>query len=410
MLSRFPIHPLRLLLALAVAAPLGAARAQTISTTAPHAVVMDYDTQSVLYEKAADDPVPPASLAKLMTAELVFRDLKKGSVTLDTPFYISERAWKTGSQGGTMFARVDTNVRVEDLLRGLIVQSGNDASVALAEGLGGSEENFAAMMNVRAGELGMTRSHFTDAWGGEDPAQATSARDMATLAEHIIRTYPDYYHYFGEKEFTWSKVRQLNRNPILFMDVNGDGLKVGNEKDGNYNIVGSAVYEGRRLIVVVLGARTAKERAEEARRLFNWGFHGFDVKTLFKAGETVGAAKVYGGAASEVPLVSDGPVRVMTPRGAPERLTGKITYMGPLIAPVAAGQTVARLKVYQGGSLVLDLPLKTEEADDQGPLTERAKDAALELGVQLFHKGVAVAMHEVQKRTAAKPPAAAAEP
>ena len=162
--------------------------------------------------------------------------------------------------------------------------------------------------------------------------------------------------------------------------------------------------------MVVLGARTAKERAEEARRLFNWGFHGFDVKTLFKAGETVGAAKVYGGAASEVPLVSDGPVRVMTPRGAPERLTGRVAYMGPLIAPVAAGQTVARLKVYQGGSLVLDLPLKTEEADDQGPLTERAKDAALELGVQLFHKGVAVAMHEVQKRTAAKPPAAAAEP
>jgi serine-type D-Ala-D-Ala carboxypeptidase (penicillin-binding protein 5/6) len=409
-LFRFLPHLLRLLLGLAFAGPLVAARAQTISTTAPHAVVMDFDTQSVLYEKAASEPVPPASLAKLMTAELVFRDLKKGSITLDTQFYISENAWKTGSRGGTMFARVNTNVRVEDLLRGLIVQSGNDAAVALAEGLGGSEQNFAAMMNVRAAELGMSGSHFTDPWGGEDPAQATTARDMAILAEHVIRTYPDYYHYFGEKEFTWSKVRQLNRNPILFMDVNGDGLKVGNEKDGDYNIVGSAVYEGRRLIVVVLGAKTAKERAEEARRLFNWGFHGFDVRTLFKAHETVGTAKVYGGAITEIPLVSDAPIRVMTPRGSPERLTGKITYMGPLIAPVAAGQIVARLKVYQGASLVLDLPLKTARADDQGPLAQRAKDAAFELGVQLFHKGMASAMHAIEKRTAAKAPAPAADP
>ncbi|MGO8738088.1 D-alanyl-D-alanine carboxypeptidase family protein [Rhodoblastus sp.] len=410
MLFRFPPRLFRLLLAFALAASSVAARAQTISTTAPHAVVMDSDTQSVLYEKAADEPVAPASLAKLMTAELVFRDLKKGSVTLDTTFYISEHAWKTGSRGGTMFARVNTNVRVEDLLRGLIVQSGNDAAVALAEGLGGSEENFAAMMNVRAVELGMTRSHFTDAWGGDDPAQVTTARDMAILAEHIIKTYPNYYHYFGEKEFTWSKVRQLNRNPILFMDVNGDGLKVGNEKDGDYNIVGSAVYEGRRLIVVVLGAKTAKERAEESRRLFNWGFHGFDVRTLFQADETVGTAKVYGGETAEVPLVSDAPIRVMTQRGSPERLTGKIAYMGPLIAPVAAGQPVARLKVYQGASLVLDLPLKTAQADDQGPLTQRARDAAFELGVQLFHKGMASAMHAIQKRAAAKAPASAEEP
>ncbi len=407
---RFLPHLFRLLLALAFAGQFVAARAQTISTTAPHAVVMDYDTQSVLYEKAASEPIPPASLAKLMTAELVFRDLKKGSITLETQFYISENAWKTGSHGGTMFARVNTNVRVEDLLRGLIVQSGNDAAVALAEGLGGSQENFAAMMNVRAAELGMSGSHFTDAWGGENPAQVTTARDMAILAEHIIRAYPDYYHYFGEKEFTWSKVRQLNRNPILFMDVNGDGLKVGNEKDGDYNIVGSAVYEGRRLIVVVLGAKTAKDRAEEARRLFNWGFHGFDVKTLFKANETVGTAKVYGGALAEVPLVSDAPVRVMTPRGSPERLSGKVTYMGPLIAPVGAGQTVARLKIYQGASLVLDLPLKTAEADDQGPLIQRAKDAAFELGVQLFHKGVNSAMRAIEKRAAAKAAASAAEP
>ncbi|MCI4678751.1 D-alanyl-D-alanine carboxypeptidase [Rhodoblastus acidophilus] len=413
MLSRFLPILLRLWLALAFVVPLGAAQAQTITTTAPHALVMDFDTQTVLFEKGADDPVPPASLAKLMTAELVFRDLKKGRITLDTQFYISEHAWKTGRQGGTMFARVNTNIRVEDLLRGLIVQSGNDAAVALAEGIGGSEQNFAAMMNVRAAELGMAHTHFTDSWGGADPAQVTTARDMAILAEHILKTYPNYYHYFGEKEFTWSKIRQLNRNPILSMDVNGDGLKVGNEKDGDYNIVGSAVYRGRRLIVVLLGAKTARERAEEARRLFNWGFHGFDAKTLFNANETVGTAKVYGGAKDEVPLVSDAPIKVLVQRGSPERLTGKIVYTGPLIAPVSAGETVARLKVYQGATLVLDLPLKTAEADEQGPLPERARDAALELGVQLFHKGLAMAMHSLEKKAsgqAAAPKTSATAP
>lgn len=409
MLSRPWPCLLHLILALLMVAALAGlpARAQNITTTAPHAVVMDADTQTVLFEKGADEPVPPASLAKLMTAELVFRDLKKGSITLDTPFYISERAWKTGQSGGSMFARVNTNIRVEDLLRGLIVQSGNDSAIALAEGLGGSEENFAAMMNVRAAELGMSKSHFTDSWGGANPAQVVSARDMATLAEHLIKTYPEYYHYFGEKEFTWSKIRQLNRNPILFLDVNGDGLKVGNEKDGEYNIVGSAVFSGQRLIVVIMGARTAKDRAEEARRLFNWGFHGFDARTIFDANETVGTAKVYGGVTTEVPLVSDAPVRVMIPRGSPEKLSGKIVYVGPLIAPVAAGQTVARLKISHGGTLALDIPLKTGEAVEQGPLLQRARDAAVELGLQLFHKGLATAMHSLEKKSASKEPAPA---
>jgi serine-type D-Ala-D-Ala carboxypeptidase (penicillin-binding protein 5/6) len=391
----------------AVAAP---ARAQTIATSAPHALVMDAGTQTVLFEKGADDSVAPASLVKLMTAELVFRDLKKGSITLDTPFYISEKAWKTGQSGGSMFARVNTNIRVEDLQRGVIVQSGNDAAVALAEGIGGSEENFAAMMNVRAAELGMEKSHFTDSWGGANPGQTVSARDMAILAEHLIMTYPDYYHFFGEKEFTWSKIRQLNRNPILFMDVNGDGLKVGNEKDGDFNIVGSATFSGQRLIVVVLGSKTAKDRAEEARRLFNWGFHGFDAKTVFAAGETVGAAKVYGGVATEVPLVSDTPIKVMLPRGSPDKLTGKIVYVGPLIAPVAAGQTVARLKIYHGASLALDVPLKTGAAVEQGPLTQRAKDAAIELSLQLFHKGLNSAMKTLDRKGAGHTAATPAPP
>ncbi len=372
--------------------------AQGFSTIAPHSMAMDFDTQTILLEKAADDPVQPASVAKLMTAELVFRDLKKGSITFDTRFYISEKAWKAGSGGTSMFARVNTKIRVEDLLRGLIVQSGNDAAIALAEGLGGSEENFAAMMNVRATEIGLTKSHFTDSWGSPNPAQVVTARDMATLAEYLIRTYPEYYHFFGEKEFTWSKIRQLNRNPILFTDVNGDGLKVGNLPDCCYNLVGSAVYGGQRLIVVILDAKTAKERAEESRRIFNWGFHGFDARTLFTAHEAIGTAKVFGGASAEVPLVSDTDVRLLAPRGSGDKLSGKIVYTGPLIAPVAAGQTVARLKIYRGTTLALDAPLKTGEAVELGPLAQRAKDAALELSLQLFHKGLASALHATEKK------------
>jgi serine-type D-Ala-D-Ala carboxypeptidase (penicillin-binding protein 5/6) len=381
--------------------PAAPASAQTMSTVAPHAMVMDYESGAVLLDKAADEATAPASIAKLMTAELVFRDLKKGVITLDTPIYVSERAWKAGSRGTSMFARVNSNIRVEDLLRGLIVQSGNDAAIALAEGLGGSEENFAAMMNVRAGELGLTHSHFTDSWGGPDPAQTVSARDMAKLAAHLIRTYPDYYHFFGEKEFTWSKIRQLNRNPILFNDMNGDGLKVGNLPDAGFNLVGSATSGSQRLIVVILDAKTARDRAEEARRLFNWGFRGFESRDLFAPGEIIGAAKLYGGEKSEVPLISDVPLRLLILRGSAEKLTGKIVYTGPLIAPVAAGQTVARLKIYRGSTLALDAPLKTGEEAPLGSLSQRSKDAALELGMQLFHKGVAGALRLAPKKDAA---------
>jgi D-alanyl-D-alanine carboxypeptidase (penicillin-binding protein 5/6) len=391
---------LRFGLALILLPQAGVAWAESFTTSSPHALAMDVDSQTVLLEKAADDPVAPASVAKLLTAELVFRDLRKGAITLDTPFYISEQAWKAGSRGTSMFARVNTKIRVEDLLRGLIVQSGNDAAIALAEGLGGSEANFAAMMNVRAAEIGLSRSHFTDSWGSPDPAQLVTARDMAILAEHLIRTYPEYYHFFGEKEFTWSKIRQLNRNPILFTDIAGDGLKVGNLPDCCYNLVGSAVNGGQRLIVVILDAKTAKDRAEEARRIFNWGFRGFDAKTLYAANEPVGTAKVYGGALTEVPLVSDGELRVLTPRGSGEKLSGKIVYTGPLIAPVAGGQTVARLKIYRGATLVLDAPLKTAEPVELGPLTQRARDAALELAAQIFHKGMASAVQAVQKKDA----------
>jgi D-alanyl-D-alanine carboxypeptidase (penicillin-binding protein 5/6) len=360
---------------------------------------MDAQSGTVLFEKGAEDPVAPSSVAKLLTAELVFRDLKKGAITLDTPFYISEHAWKSAQGQTSMFARVNTNIRIEDLLRGMIVQHGNDAAIALAEGLGGSEQSFAAMMNARAAEIGMSKSHFTDPWGGPDPSQIVTARDMATLAQYVIRTYPEYYHYFGEKEFTWSKIRQLNRNPLLLdSEFGADGLAVGNMPGRGFNLVGSAVQGGQRLIVIVLDASKSTERAEEARRLFNWGFHGFETRTLFEVGQKVGDAKVFGGDSDEAPLIADAPIRLMTPRGSSEKLTGKIVYTGPLIAPVEAGETVARLKIYRGAMLALDAPLKTGAAVEQGPLTQRAKDAALELGLQIFRKGMSKAMHSLEHK------------
>ncbi len=207
-------------------------------------------------------------------------------------------------------------MRIEDLLRGLIIQSGNDAAIVLAEGMAGSEEAFADRMNKRAAELGLAHSNFVDPWGRDDPAQKTTARDMARLAAHIIREYPDDYHYFGEKEFTWNKIRQLNRNPLLGAEPGADGLKTGDAPESGFSLVGSAVQDGQRLIVVVDGLKTAAERGEEARKLFEWGFHSFEPRLLFQPGDVVGTASVYGGASSEVPLTCDGPIKVfLDPRG-----------------------------------------------------------------------------------------------
>ncbi len=358
------------------------ARAETFSTSAQFALVEDYDSGAVLYEKNADEPMPPASTAKLLTAELVFRELKEGRLHLDDIFDVSEKAWREGgahAHGAAMFLAVHSHVRVEDLLRGLIIQSGNDAAMTLAEGVGGAEDNFADMMNKRAAELGMTHSHFANARGKADPSQFVTARDMALLAAHVIRDYPDFYHYFGEKEFTWNKIHQLNRNPLITMDIGADGLKAGDTADGGFALVGSAVQDGQRLIVVINGMKSAAERLEEARKLFEYGFHAFDRRALFQAGETVGSASVYGGESDEVPLVSDRPIALFVARGESDKLVAKIVYTGPLAAPVEKGKDAGRLKIWRDDMLVVDAPLKTGAAVALGGLTRRAFDAGVEL-------------------------------
>ncbi|HEY8578584.1 MAG TPA: D-alanyl-D-alanine carboxypeptidase family protein, partial [Beijerinckiaceae bacterium] len=338
--------------------------AQTIQTSAPWAILVDFESESVLLEKNADERMSPASMVKVMTAELVFKALRDGRISLDDQFTISENAWRRGgasSSGSSMFANVNSRVRVEDLLRGLIVQSGNDAAIALAEGLAGSEDAFAAMMTARAREIGMRDTTFKNAWGRFDPQQKTTARDLSKLALHVIRTYPEFYKYFGETEFTWNKIRQLNRNPLLTMNIGADGLKTGNIEDSGFGLIGSATENGQRLVVVVNGLKTGRDRAEESRKLLTWGMRAFDHKVLFAKGEPVGSISVYGGARGAVPVAADVQVKVLVPRGAQERLRGSIVYDGPVVAPVAAGDRVARLKIYRGDTLALDLPLRAAE-------------------------------------------------
>lgn len=258
----------------ALTSPLAASAAK-IQTKAPFALLIDYNTGATLFAKNANSAMAPASTTKILTAEIVFREISEGRLKLSDQLPISPRAAQEGdaeSGGSSMFAQVNTKVSVEDLLLGLLVTSGNDAAIALAEGIAGSEAAFAVRMSQRARELGMSHSHFANAWGNGSGGQRVTPRDMARLAAHVIRTYPQFYNYFGRTEFTWNNIRQLNRNPLLEMGIGADGLKTGHLASSGYGLVGSAVQNGRRLILVLNGARSEAERASEARKLIEAGF------------------------------------------------------------------------------------------------------------------------------------------
>ena len=273
MIRRAILLPLQALL-LILAGTL-AGRAAPFQTKAPYALLIDDSTGAVLFEKKADAAVAPASTTKILTAEIVFREIAEGRLGLGTRMAISPKAAREGdaeSGGSSMFAQANQQVSVDDLLRGLLVLSGNDAAVALAEGVAGSENAFAARMNQEARRVGMSHSRFTNAWGNGSGGQRVTARDMARLAAYVIHTYPQFYHYFSETEFTWNGIRQLNRNPLLAMNIGADGLKTGHLGASGYGLVGSAVQGGRRLILVLYGARSEAERASEARQLMEYGF------------------------------------------------------------------------------------------------------------------------------------------
>ncbi len=361
------------------------------TTSLPAAILLDPETDSILFEKNADQKLPPASLAKLMTLEYVFHQVKIGKLKLEDQFPISENAWRKGgapSHGSTMFAAIHSQVSVDDLIRGIIVDSANDACIALAEGLAGNEGAFGTLLTRRAREIGLRDSIFTNATGYSDPGLAVTARDMAELARYIIREYPDFYSYFSQRDFTWNRINQSNRNPLLGMGLGADGLKTGETSEAGFNLVGSAVSDDLRLIVVVMGAKSEKERAEEARKMLEWGFHGFESRVVFAEGQTIGEARVFGGDQRYVPLIGPGTIRVMMPRNTEERLSARIDYIGPVPAPVHRGQGIGRLKIWRGDNLALEVPLTAALDIGRGTLSERAMDGATELLISLFRAGV----------------------
>jgi D-alanyl-D-alanine carboxypeptidase (penicillin-binding protein 5/6) len=358
---------------------------------APTAILIEASSGSVLFEKNADELRAPSSMMKLMTAEVMFHAIQQGDVKLTDEYRISENAWRKGGApagGSTMFANLNSKVSVNDLLHGAIIQSGNDACIALAEGMAGNERSFAAdMMTKRARELGMTQSTFGNSNGLPDPANKMTVRELAKLARYVIQTYPEFYKLFGEREFTWNKIRQQNRNPLLLSLEGADGLKTGYTKDGGYGMVGSAVQNGLRLIVVVNGLDDPDDRASEAKKMLEWGYRNFEARTLFAAEQPVGYAKVFGGESRSVKLASPEPIKVMVQKNGTDKLIARVVYNGPVRAPIAAGQPVGVVKVWRGTNIAMEAPVFAAEAVDKGSTIRRAIDGASELVIGMFRAG-----------------------
>jgi len=355
---------------------------------APTAILIEASSGSVLFEKNADELRAPSSMMKLMTAEVVFNAIKKGDVKLTDEYRISENAWRRGgapSGGSTMFAAIHSKVSVDDLLHGAIIQSGNDACIALAEGMAGNERIFATdFMTKRARELGLAKSTFGNSNGLPDPANKMTVRELAKLARHIILTYPDFYKLFAEREFTWNKIRQQNRNPLLNSLNGADGLKTGFTKDGGYGMVGSAVLNDTRLIVVINGLDDPDDRASEAKKMLEWGVRNFEARTLFAANQQVGYAKVFGGESRSVKLAGREPIKVMIPKNGNEKLIARVVYSGPVRAPITEGQPIGVVRVWRGANVAMETPVYAAEAVGAGSTMRRAIDGASELVIGMF--------------------------
>lgn len=353
------------------------ARAQTSSspmeTIAEYAVLMDAETGDVFFDKNADAPSPPSSMSKLMTIAVVFDALKQGMLTLDDTFPVSKKAWR--KQGSKMWVMVGTEISVRDLLRGIIIQSGNDACIVIAEGMEGTEEAFAVRMNQLGREIGLTGSTFRNSTGWPDPEHLMTARDLAVLARHLITEYPDLYPFFAETEFEWSDIRQPNRNPLLLMNMGADGLKTGHTDAGGYGLVGSAVRGKRRVIVVVNGLRSGSARAKESRRLLNVGFREYKSLELFAAESEIGRAQVWMGEKPRVPLMVKDAVKVNIHRRARKDLVVKLAYKGPVEAPIAQGDEIGVLKIEAPGMAPKSVPVYAARDVAKTNLTGRILEA-----------------------------------
>ena len=353
------------------------AQAKTIDTKAKHAILIDAESGAVLFEKEADELTPPASMSKIMTMVMVFEALERGELTLNSEFVISEDAWRRGgasSGGSTMYAELNSSVRLEDLIKGVVIQSANDACIAIAEGIAGSEPAFADLMTERARELGMEQSTFANATGLPDPEHLVTVRELAKLARHVIYDLKDYYHYYSQTEFTWNKIKQRNRNPLLYQNMGADGLKTGYIRASGYGLVASAVRNNKRLILVMNGLKSTKNRASEARKLMDWGFRHFKTYTLFKRDQEIGQAGVWGGTKNWVPLKAKKAVRLMLSPIDRKKMRAELVYKGPVRAPIKKGDELGKVRFVAQGATIAEIPLYATEDVAESDFVDRAID------------------------------------
>jgi D-alanyl-D-alanine carboxypeptidase (penicillin-binding protein 5/6) len=367
--------------------PVAANPLQPFESKAASALLIDFETDTVLFEKAPDQRLPPASLAKLMTMAVVFDAVKQGRLNLEDAFVVSENAWRKGGApagGTTMFARLRSSIRVRDLIRGAIVQIANDACIVLAEGMGGTEANFVGLMNSHAARLRLSNSHFTNATGLPDAEQYVSARDLAVLAKYLIVDHPDLYAIYREPAFSWNNINQNNKNPLIALGLGADGLVAGGNEQAGYGLVGSASRDGQRLIVVINGVATDRERTDEARKMLEWGFRSFEKVRLFGPEDIVGEATVFGGEQGAVRVVSKVGVEAFLPRGGRDLVKGRVVYQGPVRAPVTKGQRVGEMELRIGEQVIRRAPVYAAEDIGIGSLPQRALDGLRELVLGLL--------------------------
>ncbi|UXS39297.1 D-alanyl-D-alanine carboxypeptidase [Agrobacterium tumefaciens] len=349
---------------------------------AEQAYMIDAETGTVLLSQNENQPFQPASLAKLMTIEVVLDALSKGQVTSETAYPVSEYAWRTGgapSRTSTMFAALKSSVSINDLLTGIIVQNANDGCIVVAEGMAGSDAAFAKRMTARAGELGMSSSTFTNSTGLPDPGNRTTARDMVRLAQHLRDTYPERYGLFTKPDFEWNRIFQRNKNTLLMPGSGIDGLGLGFAEGSGFAAVVSAERDGRRVYLALAGIVDDKTRQEEARRVVDWGLTAFEKRHLFSKDEAVGSVSVYGGDVSHIDLSPKEDVSVLVPVNNPDRISGRIVYRWPLNAPLDVGANAGTLKIFSGERLLREVPLYTKAAVGKGSLTQNATGALKEL-------------------------------
>lgn len=347
-------------------------------------LLIDSETGSVLFSRKPDEDFAPASLAKLMTAELAFDALATGKLQPETSFTVSEYAWRTGgapSGTSTMFAKIKSQLTMNDLIQGIVVQSANDGALILAEGMSGSDQEFAKAMNARAQQLGLTGSVFANPTGlpQDGAVQKVTLSDMLKLAQHLQQTYPQYYPLYAQESFTWNNIMQRNRNPLLRLNFGADGLAMGGTKDSGFSIIASAHHNGRRVFLGLNGAKTIQDRAEDAEKLIRWAMDDFVKLPIFDANAEIAQGSLYGGTQGSVGLVVHEPVSVLVPLSDKGKLSSTVIYQGPVSAPVKQGQEIGRVQVMRDKELLLERPVFAAQDVSEGSLGNKSMDALYEL-------------------------------